>query len=61
MPDQKPLPTGSIPKSVEQPSLYKSRGKAYVGARDPDTCMTATIETIDDDRASSLLGVLAPS
>lgn len=27
----------------------------------PDTIITATIETIDNDRAYALLGVLAPS
>lgn len=42
-------------------SLYRRRGTHHVGARDPETCITATIETTDDDRASSMLGVLAPS
>lgn len=42
-------------------SLYRARGRFHVGTRDPETCFTATIETVDDDRASSLLGVLAPS
>lgn len=42
-------------------SLYTARGRHHVGMRDPETCITATIETVDDDRASSLLGVLAPS
>lgn len=45
----------------QEPSLYRERGRAHVGRRDPETCITATIETVDDDRASSLLGVLAPS
>lgn len=53
-------PDSSEPAS-ELSSLYSTRGRAYVGRRDPETCITATIETVDDDRASSLLGVLAPS
>lgn len=47
--------------TIEAWSLYQSRGRLFVGRRDPETCITATIETVDDDRASSLLGVLPPS
>ena len=40
-------------------SILMQRGRRPVeGATDPDTCITATIETVDDDRAASLLGVL---
>jgi hypothetical protein len=45
----------------DPPSIYERRGTEHVGERDPETCMTATIETVDDDRASSLLGVVGPS
>ncbi len=42
-------------------SIYLARGRSLQGFPDPSTCFTATIETVDDDRASSLLGVLPPS
>lgn len=42
-------------------SFYATRARLFVGSRPPETCITATIETVDDDRASSLLGVLPPS
>jgi hypothetical protein len=42
-------------------SIYTVRGRAFETAADPSTCMTASVETVDDDRAGSLLGVLAPA
>lgn len=62
MPNQT-TPTDAAHGSADRdgPSLYMRRGQHHLGNRDPETCMTATIETVDDDRASSLLGVLGPS
>lgn len=43
------------------PSIYEQRGRVFVADEGPETCFTASIETVDDDRASSLIGVLPPS
>lgn len=42
-------------------SIYEQRGRRFVADEGPETCLTASIETVDDDRASSLIGVLPPS
>jgi hypothetical protein len=43
------------------PSIYVERARPFALGDDPSTCMTATIETVDDDRAGSLLGVFGPA
>jgi hypothetical protein len=48
-------------RQVSYPSIYEERGRRFVSDVGPETCMTASIETVDDDRSSSLLGVLPPS
>ena len=43
-------------------SILRVRGRAVcIDNAPPTTCETFAVETTDDDRASSLLGVLAPS
>jgi hypothetical protein len=71
-PDRRPIETlPSVATTIKQvrhdqideteTSLYRSRGKAFAGGTDPSTCITASVETFDDDRSASLLGVIAPS
>lgn len=48
-------------RPASRPSIYEERGRRFLSEVGPDTCMTASMETVDDDRASSLLGVLPPS
>lgn len=42
-------------------SIYEARGRAPDDKPGPHTIHTATIETVDNDQAPSLLGVLPPS
>jgi hypothetical protein len=43
-------------------SILEERGRPIgESITDPATCMTASIETVDDDRSASLLGVTAIS
>ena len=47
-------PTASAPTDIYDMAVVAEASR--IGA----TCMTLSLETIDDDRSSSLLGVLPP-